>query len=308
MDTRLQTLINWLADAGYASRVVNITRLEDLRESIHGLRQGGMLDEDFYKEWLAGFEFVPPDSHLQARSLIILAIPQPQYRISFETQGGVKSLIIPPTYLHGKEFDETARLKLEASLAADGYHAVQAILPKKLLATSSGLGAYGRNNICYVPGMGSFHRLVAFYSDLSCQDDDWQSPKMMAECQNCAACLQACPSGAIAGDRFLLHAERCLTYHNEKPGDIPFANWLQPTWHTCLVGCMRCQVICPQNKPYLNWVDEAARFSIDETDLLLRGTPLEQLPDTMRAKLEANDLADLLDVMPRNLRACGVGI
>ena len=32
----------------------------------------------------------------------------------------------------------------------------------------------------------------------------------MERCQNCRACLQYCPTGAIAADRVLPHADRCL--------------------------------------------------------------------------------------------------
>jgi epoxyqueuosine reductase len=37
------------------------------------------------------------------------------------------------------------------------------LLPLKSLAVRSGLAAYGRNNVCYVPGMGSFLELVGLY-------------------------------------------------------------------------------------------------------------------------------------------------
>jgi len=38
------------------------------------------------------------------------------------------------------------------------------IVPIDRLAVRGGLATYGRNNVTYVPGMGSFHRLSAFYS------------------------------------------------------------------------------------------------------------------------------------------------
>jgi hypothetical protein len=57
-----------------------------------------------------------------------------------------------------------------------------------------------------------------------------------------------CPTAAIKPDQFLLHAEYCLTFHNEKRGEFP--EWIGTPAHHCLVGCMRCQIICPENKPH----------------------------------------------------------
>jgi epoxyqueuosine reductase len=178
---------------------------------------------------------------------------------------------------------------------------VEALLPKKLLAVCSGLGAYGKNNICYVDGMGSFIRLAAFYSDLPCEEDIWREPQMMDACQRCSACINKCPTGAIPQDRFLLRAERCITYHNEKPGHVPFPAWLDPAWHNCLVGCMTCQRICPKNKDFLHKVEDGATFSQEETAILLKGVAFDQLPDAMMEKLVRFDLVEFLDIFPRNL-------
>jgi epoxyqueuosine reductase len=297
-----------LEGLGYRARQVNIQRLAELKQDLQNFREQGFFDRDFYQERLSGFEIDSSLGGLDARSVIVVAIPQPQYRFSFETASGIKSLIVPPTYLFEERIDGQVKGSLAAMLEPYGYSVAFASLPKKLLAVRSGLGAYGRNNICYVDGMGSFLRLVAFVSDLPCPEDDWGPPAMMPACERCNACQKHCPSGAIAGDRFLLHAERCLTYHNEKPGDLPFAGWLQPDWHNSLVGCMRCQVVCPQNKLVKDWIVEGATFSAGETGLLMRRTPLDRLPDGLRQKLEEFDLFDLLESMPRNLSACGVGI
>ncbi|MFB0533733.1 MAG: 4Fe-4S double cluster binding domain-containing protein, partial [Anaerolineae bacterium] len=155
---------------------------------------------------------------------------------------------------------------------------------------------------CYVPGMGSFHRLVAFYSDLPCQEDNWQELQMMESCQNCSACLVSCPTGAITSERFLLRAERCITFHNERAGDFPFPAWLDPSWHNCLIGCLHCQRVCPQNKDFLEWVEEGAEFSQEETALILEGVPLDQLPATTATQWKQLGLDEDYDIFPRNLR------
>ena len=75
---------------------------------------------------------------------------------------------------------------------------------------------------------------------------------------------KACPTDAIRSDRFLVYAERCITFHNERPRDFP--QWLDPSWHYSLVGYMICQNVCPINQKLLNWIEAAAAFSEKETE------------------------------------------
>jgi epoxyqueuosine reductase len=126
---------------------------------------------------------------------------------------------------------------------------------------------------------------------------------MMEACQKCQACQRACPTGAINTDRFLLHAERCLTFRNEKPGEVPFPDWVVPSWHNCLVGCMHCQRVCPENKELRDTVVGDYVFSEEETRLLLERVPQEHLPSETLTRLEQLDLIELLDIIPRNLSA-----
>ena len=127
-------------------------------------------------------------------------------------------------------------------------------MPEKLLAVRSGLARYGKNNITYVPGMGSLHRLAVFVSDLPCVEDNWGEVKTLKTCDGCTACMDACPTGAIVSDRFLIHAERCITFHNERIEEFP--EWLDSSWHNCLVGCLRCQWVCPENRDVRQWVED----------------------------------------------------
>jgi epoxyqueuosine reductase len=184
-----------------------------------------------------------------------------------------------------------------------GYHLVPALLPKKLLATCSGLAVYGKNNVTYVPGMGSFYGLVAMYSDLPVEGDNWQEPKMMERCENCSVCLRSCPAGAITDERFLLHAERCITFHNEKPANVHFPSWMDSTWHNCLVGCLLCQWNCPANKEVRNFIQEGPAFNNEETERFLAGTPIEKIPENTREKMQRVNLERWLDLFPRNLGA-----
>jgi epoxyqueuosine reductase len=164
------------------------------------------------------------------------------------------------------------------------------------------LAEYGKNNIAYVKGMGSFFRLTAFYSDLPSQEDTWIEHQTMERCHNCSACLKSCPTKAISSKRFLLHAERCLTFHNESQRDFP--SWLDPAWHHCLVGCMRCQIICPENKAFRDWTEDREAFSEAETTLLLDGLQTEELPARTVKKIEELHMKiEYSKILSRNMRA-----
>ena len=82
---------------------------------------------------------------------------------------------------------------------------------------------------------------------------------------------------------------------------MPFPAWIEPGWHNCLIGCMICQQVCPQDKDWIAWVEEGAEFSEQETTLLLRGAALEQLSSATAEKLKRLELLDSLDILPRNL-------
>jgi epoxyqueuosine reductase len=301
MSTIVEELSLQMKNRGYKCGIVSIQHLYDLQEEIELRRREGLFDEEFYRGYLTGFTFAPRDSLPEANSLMVVAVPQPQIQVVFTWNEKAVPLIVPPTYLYKRETDKEVEDLLTETLAPAGYRVAQAALPKKLLAVRSGLGEYGRNNICYVPEMGSFHRLVAFYSDFACQEDSWRESQMMERCQNCYACRHNCPTGAITSERFLLLAERCITFRNEKPGDVPFPAWIDPSWHNCLVGCLHCQRVCPENKDFLPWIEGDETFSEEETAFLVEGVSLERLPVATAKKVERLDLIEYLDLLPRNL-------
>ena len=149
--------------------------------------------------------------------------------------------------------------------------------------------------------MGSFRRPAAFVTDMPSQKDRWGESQILKACHDCNACLEACPTGAIVSDRFLVHAERCITFHNERPPEFP--KWLDPSWHNSLVGCMICQNACPMNQKFLNWIEDGAAFSEKETDYLFKGVSPDNLPKIMVDKLEKLGMTEYAGVLGRNLKA-----
>lgn len=296
----LDDLFHQLTQRGYQARAVSIGHLSDLQEAIEGQYRPGLLAEELYQSWLSDFDFDIPQGLPEAVSIIIVAVPRPQLAVTLDWVSGPVRIIIPPTFPE-REIKDHVRGLLERILRNSGYRLATASLPEKLLAVRSGLAAYGKNNITYIPGLGSFYGLAAVYSDFPVQQDVWREPQMMESCRKCSACLKSCPVEAISSDRFLLHAERCITFHNEMPSQVAFPPAMDPAWHHCLVGCMHCQRACPENRQFIGWVEDRGEFSREETALLLRGVTSEQLPPGMVKKLRYSHLINYLGVLPRNL-------
>ena len=118
-------------------------------------------------EW-AGFDFAYIKDGIEAKSLFILAFPAPQVRYTFEFDDHLHQVTLPPTYHHYRRNNDLAGSALAKLIQPLGYQIWKTCLPLKTLAVRSGLAKYGRNNISYVPGLGSFHQLAAFFSDLPC--------------------------------------------------------------------------------------------------------------------------------------------
>lgn len=288
----------------HAIQVVSIKHLKDLQKDIENLKNSDLFSDlintitnDFYN-------FILPDAPFKINSIIVVASPKPLVEVKFKIKGKTISLL-HHTY---KDLDKSTDVKhdLNVILNSKGYHLVDAAsLPQKLLAVRSGLAKYGRNNITYVDGMGSLQKLSTFYSDVPCADDNWHEIQQMDFCKNCAVCINICPTAAITKERYLIKAERCLTYLNEFvwPMVKDFPSWLETSAHNCIHGCILCQVHCPQNRKFINNIAGLIEFNEEETLLLLEGKSIEELPKGLILKLKKLNLAyDYFDLLPRNLK------
>ena len=286
-----------LGKRGFKARTVSVSHLPELQESIDKFQRQGLLDRHLAEVYMK-FGYDSSEKMPGAETIFIVSIPQPVTRARFELYGRNYTGEVPPTYI-GKSDDARVKAVLGGALEPTGFKLVRALLPVKMLAVRSGLAQYGKNNITYVPGSGSYQRLVAFFSDCPCSWDSWGELAAMKACEKCFKCGEACPTHCIPTDRFLLHAENCLTWHNEQ--DKPLADWIRPEWHNALIGCMRCQLACPVNRNQTGKVEPGPAFSEEETTLLLQNPPLEKLPEETRRKLESIAMDYYYDVFARNL-------
>lgn len=298
-----EDLIQFLQDTGYFAQIVNSSHIRELKCNSERVYQENQIDKTLYERYLAQFEYNSSTLTFTPQSIVIVAVQSPQFALTFSHKQKTLSVLLPPTYAYWNRDRQRVTQTVNTFLHAYGYQGKLIRLPDKLLAVQSGLAVYGRNNISYVEEFGSFHRLVALVSDLPCNKDQWTLPQLADSCLTCSACASNCPTNAIRSDRFVISAEKCLTYHNEQPNHIPFPEWIDPSWHNCLIGCLKCQICCPMNRSNLTDIETGPSFSEDETMLLLHPVPSSQLPTALSQKLEQHDLTDYLDVIPRNLKS-----
>lgn len=282
------------------ARFVSIDHLEDLRDEVRDLHAKGQLESEFFVEWIQPrLHPKVPKGMSKAKSIMVAAIPSPALTTRFKWRGRTYDFTVPPTYGEYLRASNRAWRLLKEALAPKKYWIVRAILPVKLLAVRSGLACYGRNNVTFIPKYGSFHTLAALYTDYVSSEYHWQDKKMMEKCAVCKACQKACPTGAIAGDRVLIHAERCLSRFNERPSSKPFPSWINPSAHNSMIGCMHCQRVCPYDREIINWREVRARFNEEETEYLLRGRFSGERATRLDRRLKRAGLD--LTSFPRNL-------
>lgn len=301
----IESLKNEVATHGDKAAVFPVYRLREIQQDLEDLKSSVQLN-NFQQYILSNlYNLNVLDTGFEVRSVIITASPSPT---AIELLFTYQSTRIPMTLVASYMGKDRVPLRVEGYLNAflnpQGYHVFYASqLPRKRIAVRSGLAQYGRNNICFVEGMGSFLNLTPFFSDIPCEEDPWRGVHQMELCHTCQACLRSCPTGAILPERFLIDNERCLPYFNEAGREWNFPDWIDASVHHTLYGCLRCQTICPANKPYLNTITGQAEFSEEETAMLLEGQPFENFPESLRKKVQAFEMTEYLGALPRNMRA-----
>ncbi|NLT14332.1 MAG: hypothetical protein GXY05_08315 [Clostridiales bacterium] len=287
---------------GEEFRILPITCLEKLENDAHDITHGEYASK--FTKAVARFmyDLKLPDPGFDIASIIVAASPSPIVRIFFRHHGRRIPVTMPPTYMEMLSRYKEIEKGLNEKLNPTGHHVIAADrLMQKILAVRSGLSQYGRNNVSYVVGLGSFVRLTSFYSDIPCEETGWYDLTQMPSCKSCTLCLDNCPSKAIKADRYLIDASICLTAANEHQGDFP--GWVDPSMHNCIVGCMKCQEVCPHNKKALDNIVEPVEFTEEETQYILDGKPLDGAPEEFLDKVKLLGIEVYYNVIPRNLRA-----
>jgi epoxyqueuosine reductase len=300
-----QRLREWAARNRCKAAVGSASLLDEVRAEIRGRHARGDLDPVFSGTWLgwlgdcaAGSGPVPP------QSVIGVVVPCAVGLVRFTLPDRVLAATIPPTYREDTRLGEEIRGQLLAILPELNGNLVPFMQGRKAIAARLGLTAYGVNNITYSPGLGSSLWIGVYATTARLSPSARQllsTESMLPDCESCGRCRDACPTGAITEERFLLKAERCLTCWNELPGPIP--SWIPPGAHNCLVGCMACQEICPQNEGLLAVEDSGVVFDARETAALLDGDGVSDpaVGASVLGKLTGLGIAGYSAVIGRNL-------
>jgi len=136
---------------------------------------------------------------------------------------------------------------------------------EKAWAAKSGIGWVGKNSNLITKQVGSFYFLAELIVDLDLDYDTIESD----HCGECTACIDACPTQAIA-QQYVVDGSKCISYFTiELKENIPkefkgkFDDWV--------FGCDICQDVCPWNKfskthkePLFQTNSELMKMSRDE--------------------------------------------
>jgi epoxyqueuosine reductase len=115
---------------------------------------------------------------------------------------------------------------------------------ERSLALASGVGFIGKNTSLIVPGVGSCVYLVEILTT-ACLGPTAPLPESAWSCGACTRCLDACPTGALEAP-YRLDAGKCLSYLTIEQ-KAPVKAESGRLMGTCILGCDRCQEVCPYN-------------------------------------------------------------
>jgi epoxyqueuosine reductase len=112
----------------------------------------------------------------------------------------------------------------------------------KAWAAKSGLGWIGKHSNLLTQQVGSFYFIAELIVDL---DLDYDTP-VTDHCGTCTACIDACPTEAIAAP-YVVDGSKCISYFTiELKNEIP--NEYRGKFEDWVFGCDICQDVCPWNK------------------------------------------------------------
>lgn len=110
-------------------------------------------------------------------------------------------------------------------------------------AKKSGIGWVGKHSLLINKNQGSFFFLAEIIIDAELEYD---VPFYTNHCGTCTACIDACPTDAIVGDK-IIDGSKCISYLTIELKDAlstEFKNKLDD-W---MFGCDVCQDVCPWNR------------------------------------------------------------
>ncbi len=160
-----ETVQGWAQNRGYHVAAGGISLLEEVRTSLQKRGDGGEIEAAFFRNNLDIFSYLEGCPLKNPQSILIIAIPRPAHILSFSLDSKTIETILPPTYVRYRNIFSEVRDDLGEAVSGNNCHIEILSAPLKALANQLGLLSYGRNNIGYIYGLGSYFQLVGLVSD-----------------------------------------------------------------------------------------------------------------------------------------------
>ncbi|MCL2064346.1 MAG: hypothetical protein FWG98_08245 [Candidatus Cloacimonetes bacterium] len=241
--------------------------------------------------------FTPNDLGFEVKSVIVVAYATPLVSMDFAIEDKIKTIYISPGYYAAHNKEKIIFEYLSPILNKEGFHISEAKkLPCKSVAVRTGLGVYGRNNIVYVDGMGSFCRFAMYLTDLPSDDEFYDGTahlRYMKSCAECLKCVNHCPTQALNINQNTVDISRCLCWMTLM--DVGSPDWVNLEWHNALFGCMMCQKFCPQNIDFMRNVARIGNYDELQTKAVLDNNADAEL-------INSFGCGSLNRLIPRNLK------
>lgn len=273
------------SDFEYKFKTISVEHIKEIKDWFKRLKENNKLSSNETYSGYIDFDFDYKKTMAETKSIVLVAIPQKIASVTFNYKNHKYDVLIPTGYVDDNAKLEDIKTRIRQEITKDTNSLLEiAGLPYKTLAVRSGLAQYGLNNITFVEGYGSFHRLLGFYTNIEL-DDNWGPLKTMRLCKGCAICKKSCPTDCIRENNFVIDVDKCIPLYNEVLDPIP--EWIDTKVHHTMVGCLKCQWDCPANTEGIKIIENLADISAEETALILSNRKDEKLQKSITDKLIA---------------------
>jgi len=156
------------------------------------------------------------------------------------------------TYAYGNDYHTVIKNKLHALIEElipqTGNFAFRVFVDSapvmdKAWAKKSGLGWIGKNANLINKESGSFFFIAEIICDLELDYDT----QIKDYCGTCTACMDACPTQAIA-EPYVVDGSKCISYFTIELRDEVIPKEVKGKFENWMFGCDICQDVCPWNR------------------------------------------------------------